>query len=271
MPLPLALQQKLLKRGIIKSKDDAKQPTSAVQVEEVIAESYDEPSSLTSINLTENLTDLEKILPKVANCPNKVNSHHSCTDYCMRKYGLKKFQPHPVIEKRRCRMLKIYPLPINWLEVPDIATDRYFYWNVETNQVCWLSPTHPKAKFEQGKLPRPPSSDSLVNKNQRSTAENLDEFVEDLLDSYALPNKSKNNHSHSHGSKKSRQSMQEIDPMDPAAYSDIPKGKWSAGLEGGGGSSAKTGADETASGPLFQSRPYPSPGQVLKANAASSL
>ena len=32
---------------------------------------------------------------------------------------------------------------------------------------------------------------------------------------------------------------------------------------------AKTGVDTTASGPLFQQRPYPSPGAVLRANKAS--
>lgn len=59
-----------------------------------------------------------------------------------------------------------------------------------------------------------------------------------------------------------------LDPMDPAAYSDVPRGGWTAGLEGVSGSapSAKTGADVTASGPLFQQRPYPSPGDVLRAN-----
>lgn len=30
---------------------------------------------------------------------------------------------------------------------------------------------------------------------------------------------------------------------------------------------AKTGADTTASGPLYQMRPYPSPGAVLRLNA----
>jgi len=24
---------------------------------------------------------------------------------------------------------------------------RYYYWNTETDEVCWLSPTHPKAKI----------------------------------------------------------------------------------------------------------------------------
>lgn len=52
--------------------------------------------------------------------------------------------------------------------------------------------------------------------------------------------------------------------MDPAAYSDIPRGGWSAGLEQKG--DAKTGVDTTASGPLFQQRPYPAPGAILRQN-----
>ncbi|CAG03933.1 unnamed protein product, partial [Tetraodon nigroviridis] len=43
-------------------------------------------------------------------------------------------------------------------------------------------------------------------------------------------------------------------------------GSWSSGLPKR--NEAKTGADTTAAGPLFQQRPYPSPGAVLRANAA---
>ncbi|KAM8793671.1 polyglutamine-binding protein 1 [Eudromia elegans] len=58
---------------------------------------------------------------------------------------------------------------------------------------------------------------------------------------------------------------EELDPMDPSAYSDAPRGTWSSGLPKR--NEAKTGADTTAAGPLFQQRPYPSPGAVLRANA----
>lgn len=47
-----------------------------------------------------------------------------------------------------------------------------------------------------------------------------------------------------------------------SAYSDAPRGGWTSGLEG----FQPTAADTTASGPLFQSRPYPSPGSVLRQN-----
>ncbi|GFH09009.1 uncharacterized protein HaLaN_04068 [Haematococcus lacustris] len=54
---------------------------------------------------------------------------------------------------------------------------------------------------------------------------------------------------------------EELDPMDPSSYSDAPRGHWSSGLEG-----QPRAADTTAGGPLFQQRPYPSPGSVLRNN-----
>jgi len=45
------------------------------------------------------------------------------------------------------------------------------------------------------------------------------------------------------------------------------RGTWSTGL--GKKNEAKTGADTTAAGPLYQMRPYPSPGAVLRSNAKS--
>ena len=47
-----------------------------------------------------------------------------------------------------------------------------------------------------------------------------------------------------------------------AAYSDAPRGGWGVGLVG----SQPRAADTTAGGPLFQQRPYPSPGAILRAN-----
>eukprot|EP00951_Prasinocladus_malaysianus_P046395 scaffold640391_cov37-Prasinocladus_malaysianus.AAC.1 len=54
----------------------------------------------------------------------------------------------------------------------------------------------------------------------------------------------------------------ELDPMDPSSYSDAPRGGWTQGMEG----CQPRAADTTAGGPLFQQRPYPSPGSVLRAN-----
>lgn len=47
-----------------------------------------------------------------------------------------------------------------------------------------------------------------------------------------------------------------------SAYSDAPRGGWSSGLQG----AQPRAADTTATGPLFQQRPYPSPGSVLRQN-----
>ena len=45
---------------------------------------------------------------------------------------------------------------------------------------------------------------------------------------------------------------------------DFHRGTWTTGLLKKG--EAKTGVDTTANGPLFQMRPYPSPGAVLRQN-----
>lgn len=67
------------------------------------------------------------------------------------------------------------------------------------------------------------------------------------------------------GRKQFHETSDVLDPMDPAAYSDCGRGKWSAGLNV---DEARTGVDSTASGQLFQQRPYPSPGDILRANQA---
>ena len=54
-----------------------------------------------------------------------------------------------------------------------------------------------------------------------------------------------------------------LDPMDPSSYSDAPRGKWGSGISG----QQPTAADTSAGGSLFQSRPYPAPGSVLRSNA----
>uniref|UniRef100_A0A8C7A5W9 Polyglutamine-binding protein 1 n=1 Tax=Nothoprocta perdicaria TaxID=30464 RepID=A0A8C7A5W9_NOTPE len=61
-----------------------------------------------------------------------------------------------------------------------------------------------------------------------------------------------------------------LPPSDPGAVvTRAAKGTWSTGLPKR--NEAKTGADTTAAGPLFQQRPYPSPGAVLRANAEIPL
>ncbi|CAI8602078.1 unnamed protein product [Vicia faba] len=63
--------------------------------------------------------------------------------------------------------------------------------------------------------------------------------------------------------KRTHEEDDELDPMDPSSYSDAPRGGWVVGLKG----VQPRAADTTATGPLFQQRPYPSPGAVLRKNA----
>ncbi|XP_050885627.1 uncharacterized protein LOC127091118 isoform X1 [Lathyrus oleraceus] len=63
--------------------------------------------------------------------------------------------------------------------------------------------------------------------------------------------------------KRAHEEDDELDPMDPSSYSDAPRGGWVVGLKG----VQPRAADTTATGPLFQQRPYPSPGAVLRKNA----
>ncbi|KAK8958960.1 hypothetical protein KSP40_PGU020207 [Platanthera guangdongensis] len=63
--------------------------------------------------------------------------------------------------------------------------------------------------------------------------------------------------------KRAHREDDELDPMDPSSYSDAPRGGWVVGLKG----VQPRAADTTATGPLFQQRPYPSPGAVLRKNA----
>lgn len=72
----------------------------------------------------------------------------------------------------------------------------------------------------------------------------------------------------SRGGYKPPKNLDVLDPMDPAAYSDIPRGTWASGLEQEDKKVA--GVDSTVSGTAFQQRPYPSPGAVLAANAAAT-
>lgn len=65
------------------------------------------------------------------------------------------------------------------------------------------------------------------------------------------------------GKKRAYTEDDELDPMDPSSYSDAPRGGWVVGLKG----VQPRAADTTATGPLFQQRPYPSPGAVLRKNA----
>uniref|UniRef100_A0A3Q4BPX4 Polyglutamine-binding protein 1 n=1 Tax=Mola mola TaxID=94237 RepID=A0A3Q4BPX4_MOLML len=136
-------------------------------------------------------------------------------------------------------------LPPNWYKVFDPACGLPYYWNVETDLVAWLSPNDPAAVITKAAKKVRERDDGRDRRKQRR-----DEIAP-------------------YGKNKRGRKDDEMDPMDPSAYSDAPRGSWSSGLPKR--NEAKTGADTTAAGPLFQQRPYPSPGAVLRANAANQI
>ncbi|KAM9429289.1 polyglutamine-binding protein 1-like isoform 4-T9 [Salvelinus alpinus] len=151
-------------------------------------------------------------------------------------------------------------LPPNWYKVFDPICGLPYYWNVESDLVAWLSPTDPTSMITKAaKMLREVGEDREREREpemERNDGRERDRRMQRREDTAPY---SKN--------KRGGRKDEEMDPMDPSAYSDAPKGNWSTGLPKR--NEAKTGADTTASGPLFQQRPYPSPGAVLRANAAN--
>ncbi|KAL5014654.1 hypothetical protein ScPMuIL_008924 [Solemya velum] len=298
MPLPAALLARLQKRGIITRKPDKDE-----EIEEVFAEDYDDPSKEAPPEALEappieeppspepddedepEAEENKPLVHEVLACPNRANRFHECSDYCRERWGLKSFEADSNMIKRRDRMLKNYPLPEGWEEVADPGTARYYYWHVQTDQVSWLSPAHPRSEIT---VPAEKSEDSLtglsplhtsfsksfvfslnqssLSSDSESEEEPLENRKRPLDDDRPVGDKERGGkRGRGRGRGRSR-GVEELDPMDPASYSEVPRGTWSTGLETRG--EAKTGVDITASGPLFQQRPYPSPGDVLRANRA---
>ncbi|XP_041350073.1 polyglutamine-binding protein 1-like [Gigantopelta aegis] len=306
MPLPAALAARLAKRGLVKA-EERKPPQKPEEVEEVFAEDYDDPSNpepapeaplqsadvppsqVTMVHITPDKEPptTETLIFETINCPNKWNPYHKCVTYCRTHWGVKEFLPEPVMLKRRDRHLRKYPLPDGWIEVADPKTGRYYYWSITTDQVSWLSPLHPKSTITlpADRLQAMLDSSARVTLNDKVNEEEQMDMESDLSDMSSSESSSEDERERrrdhgrdrrygrgNQGDKKvsgNRRSKEDtLDPMDPASYSDIPRGSWSDGLDQRG--KAKTGVDVTASGPLFQQRPYPSPGDVLRANREMS-
>nr|XP_022296318.1 polyglutamine-binding protein 1-like [Crassostrea virginica]XP_022301575.1 polyglutamine-binding protein 1-like [Crassostrea virginica] len=281
MPLPAALLARLKKRGII---DEQQQQKSNEEVEEVFAEDYDDPhTENTAPPATEPAVESvdnkgKPLVHEVSACPNRSNRYHTCVEYCLKRYGSQKFEAAPLMLKRRERMLRRYPLPEGWEEVADPQTNRYYYWNTITDQVCWLSPVHPRANitvsaqriqdlFGEQVFGNKDASDEEMETNASEESEgssSSSSSSSDSEDEYEKRRRDRGRRQNDNRGRGRKRQKEELDPMDPASYSEVPRGTWSTGLASRG--DAKTGADTTASGPLFQQRPYPSPGEILRRN-----
>ncbi|VDP87294.1 unnamed protein product [Echinostoma caproni] len=323
MPLPPALLARLKKRGLVKA-----------EKKEVFAENYDEesePAQETAIHLenpiaidnTHTISPLPIIengilIYECAQCPNLQNPYHNCVAYCFERYGRRKFFSDLRNMRLKNRMLQRYPLPSHWLEVGDPSTGRFYYWNTKTDDVCWLSPLHPRAKISQpGDIVRAnmlrerdaaraaagaATAAVLAAERKRGARHSEDEDEPDDRDEdkdhhdeddeddddqrpreHADSASDEENASRRSGHRSHMRGS--VSPENEASKTGHPsrwdrgrseadpirfKGTWSAGLEVKSTMpAAKTGVDETASGSLYQQRPYPSPGDILRANAAA--
>nr|CAG4638614.1 EOG090X0A6P [Cyclestheria hislopi] len=261
MPLPPALAARLAKRGILQQSDTntAKTPSKAA------TEGSRTEGKVPDVSTKEKDENASDIKFKGYNgCPNKWNPYHTCSPFCNERWSEGRLTPDPEYERRRQKMLMIYPLPDGWQEIYDPGTARHYYWCMETDKVSWFPPGHPKAI--------PVLAAAKVRENilsQKVDKEVSDEEKQDAdepkkpWDPKELRERVQEERNKAKGKPKVK--FNDLDPMDPASYSDIPRGTWSTGLQSG--DEAKTGVDSTASGPLFQMRPYPSPGAVFRANA----
>jgi len=286
MPLPAALLARLAKRGIV----------SATKAEETFAEDYSEKDDSNinpeSYEYRSNRKDdniwSDKVKKRfkettrfkgVKGCPNKWNTFHICTVFCLERWGEGQNKPSKSYKERYLRLIERYPLPKNWVSVWDNGCEAYYFWNKLDDGVSWLPPKHPKAVIgkaaatlrsekdrpdldameDEPVMNPPPGSRSPPNEENRyqrpapATKKTKTRDLEKILRTKK-------------GRKQFHETSDKLDPMDPASYSECGRGKWSSGLNVE--AEGRTGVDSTASGQLFQQRPYPSPGDVLRANQA---
>lgn len=231
-----------------------------------------------------NLFDKTKYIGHTG-CPNKWNIHHECVLLCRTFWGAGHKEPVDTeyIRVHNQMIQKYFPLPDGWREMYDAGTGRHYYWCTKTDKVSWLPPGHPRAKATEAasKIREILASEvSLKKHEEEEDAMSLDSDMEEdeeeeedrRLEEQRKREKEKRREEErklkDKKKRKEREKDEEVlDPMDPAAYSDVPRGTWTTGLPDQ--STAKSGVDATASGPLFQQRPYPNPGAVLRANAAA--
>uniref|UniRef100_A0A0A9YR75 Polyglutamine-binding protein 1 n=3 Tax=Lygus hesperus TaxID=30085 RepID=A0A0A9YR75_LYGHE len=280
MPLPPTLAARLAKRGLVSGaslKTTVKEKKLKLDdaEEEVIAENYDRDFKIGNYTFgnEENITSLQadKHFKGTPGCPNKYNIYHECTPFCAKRWGKGITVPDPKYLKKQARMLLKYPLPLTWKEVYDPGTGRHYYWDVASDLVSWLPPGHPRAQVGE--------SAATIREDRHLQATDADGSEHESESGEEDEEEEKEKPPRSNEREKEREVMvrprdrgrtktksNDLDPMDPASYSEVPRGKWSDGLEKG--NEAKTGADVTASGPLYQMRPYPNPGAVLRANAS---
>ncbi|KAL5266533.1 hypothetical protein ACHWQZ_G003788 [Mnemiopsis leidyi] len=193
-------------------------------------------------------------------CPNVWNKFHSCNDWCKNHWKTRNQKPL-VIEE-------VYDkIPTCWRLVPDEESGNCYFWNTNTNVVQWRCPVLIDRDAAKTASVQVDHQDN-VNRSRDVPSDNArapPHLQMPSVDEIPTP-QSRKEPRRSDSRRYKPKDEDEVDPMDPSSYSDAPRGDWGRGLPKQG--DAKTGVDVTANGPLFQQRPYPAPGAILRMNAA---
>uniref|UniRef100_A0A8C4IH01 Polyglutamine-binding protein 1 n=1 Tax=Dicentrarchus labrax TaxID=13489 RepID=A0A8C4IH01_DICLA len=158
---------------------------------------------------------------------------------------------------------RVESLPPNWYKVFDPACGLPYYWNVETDMVAWLSPNDPTAVVTKpAKKIRAEGGDERIERQFEKPDRERERERDKERERERERDRERDEGRERDRRKQRREDMapysknkrgrkdDEMDPMDPSAYSDAPRGTWSSGLPKR--NEAKTGA-------------------VLRANAANQI
>ncbi|XP_058771348.1 uncharacterized protein LOC131644774 isoform X2 [Vicia villosa] len=152
----------------------------------------------------------------------------------------------------------------NWVEALDETSGHKYYYNTKTHVSQWKHPNSAQEIVSVGHVDGGQSSNLQRCMGCGGWGVGLVQawgYCNHCTRSSWKPPFDKGNKKMS--KKRALEEDDELDPMDPSSYSDAPRGGWVVGLKG----VQPRAADTTATGPLFQQRPYPSPGAVLRKNA----
>lgn len=185
-------------------------------------------------------------------------------------------------------------LPPSWEKVLDPNSNLYYYWNTKTSETTWEKPFCTSVPISNqingtdtdtagGKLLNGEQSNEVIpigwkkvihpatkqvyyvnelTGEKKSSFESNDQnkaAVNKGDDANIVGEKKKSSSNSKQDIEKRRRIV--VDPLDPTGG----MGKWMDGLSGDGKM-----ADSTASGPLWQQRPYPAPGSILRTQQSQS-
>lgn len=182
---------------------------------------------------------------QVVGCPNKYNIYHTCSEFCLKKFGSGTEIPPTMIKRKYNRLVKKYPLPENWRRVWEPGTCRYYFWNMESDEVSWYPPGHPNFKLclpvsklkaqlkeEEEKLASIATEDSDEDESEESDSDENSDSDDSEVDQKRQKTQHQGSNYQNDSSRRKKVPRNDLDPMDPASYSETcPRGRWADGLE----------------------------------------